>query len=185
MKKRIQKCIEGSDYVKVHITERKGDYIKRVEGIILAQSTDLILMSDSFDFFYDGLMVIRKGDISEIQLTDNERFLKGILMAEGYTALVRRRHKQLGLKLGSLVQVLEQLKRKKVPVIIECKYGKTDLFQIGPILEVTDKRLSLDHFNARGEFDVKPVVAKLKDITTVQIDSPYANTFFKYAKRVE
>ena len=60
MKKRIQKCIDGGDYVKVHVTEPKGDYIKHVDGIILEQSPDLILMSDSFDFHYDGLTLIRK-----------------------------------------------------------------------------------------------------------------------------
>lgn len=185
MKKRIQKCIDGSDYVKVHINAKKGDYITHVDGIILAQSADLILMSDSFDFHYDGLVVVRKVDISEIQLTDNERFMKRLLIAEGYMTLVKKRHKQLGLKLGSLQEVLEQLKRSKLPIIIECKYWKSDLFQIGPILDVTDKRLTIDHFNPRGEFDVKAAVTKLKDITLVRIDSPYANTFYKYAKRVQ
>ena len=185
MKKRIQKCIDGQDYVKVHITEKKGDYIEHVDGVILDQSSDQILMSDSFDFHYDGLKVIRKRDISEIQLTDNERFMKSVLKAEGYMALVRKRREQLRLKLGSLQQIFEQLKRSKLPVIIECKYGKSDLFQIGPVLEVTDKRVTIDHFNPRGEFDTKPVITKLKDITVVQIDSPYANTFYKYTKRVE
>ena len=185
MKKRIQKCIDGGDYVKVHVTEPKGDYIKHVDGIILEQSPDLILMSDSFDFHYDGLTLIRKADISEIQLSDNERFMKKILKAEGYMTLVKGRHKQLGLKVGSLEQVLKHLHRTKLPVIVECKYGKHDLFQIGPIVEVTSKRVSIDHFKANGEFDAKPVITKMKDITTVQIDSPYANTFYKYAKRVD
>lgn len=185
MRKRIEKCIKAGDYVKVHLTEPKGDYIKHVDGVILEQSADLILMSDSFDFHYDGLMIIRKRDISEIQLADTERFMKMILKKEGYMTAVQKRYKHMGLKINSLEQALAQLQRSKRPVIIECKYGKHDLFQIGPIVNVTPKRVRIQHFNARGEYDAKPVITKLKDITTVRIDSPYANTFFKYVKKVD
>ncbi len=185
MKKRIEKSIKGGDYVKVHLTEPKGDYIKHVDGVILAQSSDLMLMSDSFDFHYDGLTIIRKRDISEIQLADNERFMKMILRAEGYMTEVKKRYKQLGVNIDSLEHALTQLQRMKLPVIVECKYGKLDLFQIGPVVKVTPKRVSIRHFNARGEYEAKPVITKLKDITTVQIDSPYANTFFKYVKKVD
>ena len=49
--------------------------------------------------------------------------------------------------------------------------------------EVTDKKVLIKYFNARGEF-TKPVSSKLKDITYIHVDSPYANTFYKYAKEV-
>jgi hypothetical protein len=185
MRKQIEKCIKGGDYVKVHLTEPKGDYIKHVDGVILEQSTDLILMSDSFDFHYDGLTIIRKRDIRDIQLSDNERFMTMILKAEGYMTHVKKRKKQLGLNIDSLEQALAQLQRSRLPVIIECQYGKLDLFHIGPIVDVTPKRVSIHHFNAKGEYDAKPTITKLKDITTVQIDSPYANTFFKYVRKVD
>lgn len=183
MTKRINKLIKGKAYVKVHLSDDEDNYITHAEGIIVEQTADLLLMSDTTDFHYDGFTVLRKRDINEIELTDKERFFKKIFDAEGYSAQHIKRYKQLGVKLGTFQNTLDQLKQKGLPVIIECKYGRSALFQIGPVLEVTDKRVRIDHFNARGIFDSKPVTTKLKEITTIKFDAPYANTLFKYVKR--
>lgn len=183
MNKRIDKLIVGKSFVKVHLEDDEGYSIDHVQGIILSQTSDLLLMSKTDDFHYDGFTVIRKRDISKLEVTDKERFFKSILDREGHTSGVIRRHKQLGVRLGDLQEVLGQVQRKGLPVIIECKYGKSGIFQIGPVLEVTKKRVRLDHFSATGVFDAKPVITKLKDITLIQFDSPYANIMFKYIKR--
>lgn len=182
MQKRIDKIISSKSFVKVHLEDDEGQSIEYVQGIILSQTSDLILMSDTFDFHYDGFTVIRKRDISKFDVSDKERFFKTILDKEGLTTEVIKRYKQVGVRLSDMSDVLEQLRKKGLPTIIECKYGKSDIFQIGPILEVTKKRVRLDHFSATGVFDAKPVISKLKDITLIQFDSPYANTMFKYAK---
>ena len=183
MKRRIQKHIEAADYVKLEIAEKTGDNLARFSGIILGQSPELILMSDSFDFYYDGLVLLRRSDIDEIRCSDNERFMKRIMQKEGMHAIFKKRAKALDIPLSSFAAALEHFRKLEIPVIIQRKYHDEDIFQIGPVMEVTDKKVLIKYFNARGEF-TKPVSSKLKDITYIHVDSPYANTFYKYAKEV-
>lgn len=89
------------------------------------------------------------------------------------------------ISLAPFRELFSQIQNLCIPVIIECKYGNDDRFQIGPIYKVSDKKVRIKYFNARGEYDVKPVSSKFKEITSVKIDSPYANMFYKYAKEIE
>ena len=81
--------------------------------------------------------------------------------------------------------MFEAIREAKIPVCVEAKYGKDDRFIIGPVMECDDKKVKINYFNSRGEYEFKYTPCKYKEITYFTIDSPYANTFFKYAKTVE
>ena len=185
MKARIKKHIEKQDFVKVYIVDHNDLDITHFEGIIFEQTDKFVLMNDTTDFSYDGLIVLRKSDISEIKHSDNEKFLKHILDSENITDILIQKKSAIDFKLGGFKEMFTWIKNQNRAVIVESKYSNDDRFQIGPINEVLDKKVRIDHFNACGEYDLKPVSAKFKEITFFRIDSPYCETFYKYAKRVD
>ena len=185
MKKRINKHIDKKHYVKVYIEDKNGYSITHFGGIIFEQNEEHVLMCDMYDFNYDGFVVVRKSDISEIKRTENEKFFDRILDKEGIKKLILKKMKILSLKLDTYARMFSALKAKGLPVIIECRYGKKDLFQIGPIAKVKGKKVLVNYFNASGEYDLKPVISEFKNITFFRVDTEYANIFFKYAKAVE
>ncbi len=185
MKKSIAKHIENKDFVKVYIVDKEDLIITHFEGIIFEQSNKFIFMNDTNDFNFDGFIVLRKTDISEIKCTDNERFFKEIIDNEKITDLIFQRRRNLEFKLDNFQGMCNCLKNLNLPIIVECKYGNDKRFLIGPINDVEDKKVRIKYFNSRGEFDIKPVSAKYKEITFLRIDSPYANMFYKYTKEPE
>ena len=185
LKKKLENHIANKDYVKIYITDEDELGITHFEGLVFEQNDEFILMSDSTDFFYDGLVILRKKDVSEIRHSDNERFIQHIMENEGWIKSTFEYKSKIRIQLRTLPEVLTQLKELGIAIIIECKYGDNDIFQIGPVNEVTKEFVKLDYFNAKGEYDLKPTFAKLEEITHIKVDSPYANIFQKYASKLE
>jgi hypothetical protein len=185
MKKRIQKHIDNQDFVKVYIEDKGGIPLTHFGGIIFDQSESLLLIGSFYDFTYDGFVIVRKRDVFEIKNTDSERFFKHILEKEGIFRDVIKKREQLKIQLSSLREAVAYLQKIGTPVIIEGKYSKDERFIIGPILEKNDKKVKIRYFNTLGEFDLKPVSIRFKDVTTIQFDSPYANIFYKYATEIK
>ena len=108
-----------------------------------------------------------------------------MLDKEKISDFIIQRKEVLDFKLGGFKEMFEQIKSLNRPIMIECNYGKKDRFIIGPIIDIQDKKLRIDHFNVRGEYDLRPVSVKFKDITFFKIDSPYVEIYSKYAHRME
>ena len=179
--KLISKHIKKKNFVKVYISYN-GYNLTHFEGFIFEQNRDFILMSDMNDFNYDGLVVLRKSDISEIKHTDKIKFFHKILKKEKIKKRIFKRRAKIDFKLETMYKMMKQLKKLQIPIICEHLYEKEELFQIGPIQKVGKKKAEIKYFNALGKFDFKPAIAKYKSITYIQIDSPYANIFYKYVK---
>lgn len=185
MKKRIKKHIDEKHYVKVYISDEQGINLTHFEGIIFDQNEKYILMSDFEDFHYDGFVVAKKSDISEIKRTDNESFFDSIIDKEGIKETIIQKAVNLGFKLGDFPYMFNLLKELGTAIIIERLYEKESKFQIGPVIKVDKKKVYIDYFNAKGEYDLKPITSKYKDITYFKLDSQYANLYFKYSNRIE
>ena len=185
MKKRIQKHIDQKDFVKVYIVDEDDYGISHFEGYIFDQNDKLILMCDHNDFFYDGIIVLRKKDISEIKHSDNEKFLDKINIAEKTKELDYKKFENLKFKLDSWEAMFSNLKHLDKPLIAECKYDDDDRFIIGPVDSIDKKKVKIKYFNSTGEFDLKPSSVRFKDITFLRVDSPYANTFYRHVDEVK
>ncbi len=185
MKKRIKKHIDKKELVKLFLVDRDGDQLINFNGVIFAQNDEFVLMNDMFDFHFDGFVIVKKSDITEIKRTENEAFIDKIIESEGLKDQIEDKYTELGLSLSNFPEMFDYLKMKGKPVIIQDLYNGKDIFQIGPINSIEKKKVFIDYFNARGEYDLKPVSSKFKDITYVRIDSPYAEMFFKYSRRIE
>lgn len=185
MKKRIKKYIDSKSYVKVYLADYEGFELTSFGGIIVEQNEKFILMSDLNDFNFDGVVIVRKSDISNVKRSINESFFDTIIEKEGIKQAIIQRTANLNFKLGDFTEMFISLKELGIAIIIEQLYANVSKFQVGPVSKVDKKKVFLDYFNANGEFDFKPVTSKFKDITFVRIDSPYANLFFKHVKWIE
>lgn len=185
MKKRIQKHIDKEEYVKIYICDHDGAAITHFDGYVLEQDKQFVLMLTNYDFSYDGITVIRKADITEIKRTENEKFFQKVMEKEGLKKELFERKEFLNFHLASYEEIFQTIQEMNIPVIIEAKYGADDRFQIGPVASYNKKQVKINYFNARGEYDLKPVSCKYKEITHLKIDSPYANLFYKYSQIVE
>lgn len=184
MKKTIKKHIDKQDFVKVYLSDDNGFSMIHFEGIVFDQSEKFVLMCDFEDFKFDGFVVFRKSDISEIKRSENESFVDSIIEKEGLKSSIIQKAANLDLNLDGFKEIVETLKVIEQPVIIEHLYDSKPRFHIGPITKIKGKKVYVDYINAKGEYDLKPVVSKFKEITYIKFDSLYANLFFKYAKRI-
>lgn len=185
MKKRIQKHIDKEEYVKIYICDHDGAAITNFNGYILEQDKNFVLMSTNNDFFYEGISVIRKADITEIRRTENEKFFQKIMEKEDLKKEMFERKELLNFHLNGYPEMFQTIQEMNIAVIIEAKYGDDDRFLIGPVASCNKKHVKINYFNSRGEYDLKPVSCKYKEITHLTIDSPYARLYYKYSKIVE
>lgn len=185
MKKRVKKHIENKDFVKVYLVDYDGTPITNFTGIILDQNEDSLLMIEFLEFHYDGLAVFPKSAIDEIRCSDNEKCFGHILNKEGKLTDALNHIKTIGFQLDTYPNMFSFLENKKLPVIVDCSFNKKEIFQLGPILKTTKKKVWLEYINSWGEYSLKPVKSNYKDISFIRIDSDYVNLFYKYGKRVE
>ena len=177
----INKHIKNKNFVKVYISHK--DYnLTYFTGFIFEHNRDFILMSDMNDFNYEGLIVLRKSDISEIKHKGKIKFFHKMLKKEKIKKRIFKRRAQIDFGLDTMHNMMKQLKKLQIPIICEHLYKKDELFQIGTIQKVGKKKAEIKYFNVLGKFDFKPSIAKYKSITYIRIDSPYANIFYKYVK---
>ncbi|MFT5819963.1 MAG: hypothetical protein ACI8ZM_001188 [Crocinitomix sp.] len=183
MNKQLSKHQKKQHYIKIYLVDDKGTNLTNFDGVILSQNSKFILMMVFADLYYDGYVVFRKSDVSEIRRSKNEQFIHKILLKEG--VLTAAIDSYTGIRLNTMEKMFKELKKRQVPVIVEQLYRSKDLFQIGPIHSTTKKMVRIDHFNSHGIYDLKPAVSKYKDITYFRVDDNYSILYHKYSKHLD
>ncbi|MDX1447115.1 hypothetical protein [Lishizhenia sp.] len=140
MKKRLKKHIQAKDFVKIYLADQDGFELYRFDGIIRDQNDDYILMVDFTDLTYDGVVVFRKADVSEIKHSKNEIFFNTVLAQEGFKDKALKKANKLGLHLNDFKGMIEQVKTQKLPLILERLYEKETKFQIGSVNKIGKKK---------------------------------------------
>jgi hypothetical protein len=185
MTKTLQQHIDNGDFVKVEVVDNNGRHLRYVDGYVLDQNKDHVLMTDTLDLHYDGIVLIKKEHVAKFERRSPQRFLKHILRNEKVENTMFKRVQRTKWEIGTMEGFLEQAMRKDMTAILEAARGKDIMWQLGPIVKIGKKRLSIDHIDATGRYPLKPMSVKYKHVIWVKLDSPYANTFAKYAERVK
>jgi len=148
-------------------------------GFVLACGGEWVLLRQFSDFHPDGLTALRVRDITEIRSGEYERHWERMLAAEGLLAPIEPPGE---VDLDDVSRLLRGLQRRGRNVIVECEDAHDDLedFYIGEIFSVDGESLHFANFDAMGRWDAAPKVIPLGEITQIQIDTPYADTFSKY-----
>lgn len=151
-------------------------------GFVLGLGRDLVLFHQFHDFYPDGYAALRVDDIRHVRSDEHERFWEAMFRGEG---LMDRVGIAYEVPLDDFRSLLTALHGRGQHVIIECEDRKTpddDEFFIGRIIHLGDEAVSFRHFDSMGRWDEEPWVIDYGDITKIQFDTPYINTYIKYLK---
>lgn len=150
-------------------------------GFIVSIGRDLVAMSQFHDFQPEGYTVLRIKDITNIRSGRYERQWEEMLAAEGTLQHVGLPY---DVPLDTMELLLRALQQHGRNIIVECEDPDENLedFYIGRVLGVNGESLYFTNFDGMGRWDKQPHEIPLLEITKIQFETPYANTFSKYLK---
>jgi len=151
-------------------------------GFVLGVGHELVLLNPFHDFYFEGYTALRVADIKRVRSGKHERFFERMFRGEGLMEQVGLRY---NVPLDNFRSLLTILHSRGQHVTIECESKERwedDDFLIGWLVVLDDETVSLLHFDSLGAWYDEPKVIAYGDITQVQFDTPYSNTFVKYLR---
>jgi hypothetical protein len=160
----------------VSIRREKIDENK-IQGFVLDESKELLLLSYIFDFNPDGLMVLRKKDISEIKTTDTDKFQTQLLKDEEILSTINF---ETPYNLKSWRKFLLSAKDKHNYFILEQELLEDPDFAIGRIEEIEKQNVIFRYFSGVGRWLEEIEKIEYTNITSCQIGCNYLNVYERY-----
>lgn len=165
---------------KIVTIERKNIDDNSIQGIILKESKKLLVFEHVLDFRLDGLMVLDKNDISNIQTTDTDNFQLMLMEGEGLIEFITS---DLEYNLNSWRSFIESAKTKHKYFIFEEERFEESEFTIGKITDFSDKYFEMLGFSGTARWEERPERIHYSDVTCCQIGSNYINVYARYFAR--
>lgn len=164
----------------VSIRREKFDENK-IQGFVLDESEDLILINYVYDFNLDGLMVLRKKDISLLETSDTDTFQTSLLIDEKIHSKVNYKN---NYDLTSWKKFIEtSTKDHKYFIVEEEEFEKIE-FNIGSIFKIDKESIAMRYFTGTAHWLDEPVTINYSDITCIQIGSNYLNTYERFFNKL-
>jgi hypothetical protein len=139
----------------------------RLYGLVVSESSSLILIQREYDFEFDGYMVIRRRDVSKSYSSDSNAYCERLMRKEG---LWKNPPKAVrSLPLDDWRTLLTSISGKTVIVENE----KNDDFCIGPVVACEHRCVAVHYFNGCGEWQEIERIP-YRDITRVQFGDRYS-----------
>ncbi|MCA9262015.1 MAG: hypothetical protein KDA61_22510 [Planctomycetales bacterium] len=176
MNEQLQQYVASKENVRV---ERRFASDPRLNGFLVAVSPELAVMHCFHDFMPDGFSVIRLEDVVNVRSGKYERHWKRMLQQEGLLSALEAIPV---VDLSSMRSAIDSIASQYKGLIIECEDDEGDDidFYIGAVLSSSDSQISIHAFDALGVWDSQPSEVPVEEISLVQFDTPYLNTFWKY-----
>ncbi|WP_252179882.1 hypothetical protein [Endozoicomonas sp. 4G] len=152
----------------------------KIQGFVLRESEQLILISYVYDFKLDGLMVLRKGDITLLEVSETDKFQTQLLKDEGVFEKVNF---DVDYNLSSWKEFIESAMETHKYFIIEEEELESPGFTIGTIESLDNESVSMRYFTGVGRWLEELEVLNFEDITSLQIGSNYLNVYERYFDR--
>ncbi|MBU0486509.1 MAG: hypothetical protein KKA07_13285 [Bacteroidetes bacterium] len=162
------------------ITRKVAKGIEKVSrGYIVDRSGKLVVLQETEDFRALGFVILPVDQMKKIKSQKHDGYYDKIMELE-------KEKERIGMKteieLKNWKTAFKTFQSKRINVIVECEDPKRDSFSIGPVTKVTDKGVSIRHFDAEGFLAEKPTRIKYKDITKVVFDDRYVDVFSRYVR---
>ncbi|MAT71907.1 MAG: hypothetical protein CMJ58_20580 [Planctomycetaceae bacterium] len=151
----------------------------RLNGFLVDASESLGVMHCFHDFMPDGFSVFRIADVTEVRSGKYERHWERMLKGEGLLSALA---KPPSLDLTTMRSAIDSIESQYDGIIIECEDAEIESedFYIGSVLSTNEEKVTIQHFDGLGNWDGEPSTLIMSDISLVQFDTPYINTFWKY-----
>lgn len=140
-----------------------------------------MLVREFHDFYPEGCTALRLRDIVGLRSGRYERLWERMLAAEGMLDHVGLPYE---VPLRDLATLLRALRRRGEFVILECEDRDADVedYYVGRVLAVGRDSVRFAPFDPLGRWEERAHVIPLSEVTQVQFDAPYSNTFAKYLR---
>ena len=168
MLKRKMVSIERS-----HIDDR------HLQGFILDESDELLLIQYIYDFRLDGLMVLTKSDITRLQINRTCEFHTHLLRQQGLLKHIPFDRK---FDLSSWQDFFKSARKDFEFFTIEEERFKEPNYYIGTLEKVKKNHVKIREFTETGRWVDRPTVAKYKNITLCQVGTHYSDVYQQYFK---
>ena len=122
----------------------------RIQGFILDASKELLLIQYVYDFKLDGLMMLRREDVTKLECTKTDTFQKAILKRLN---LFKKIDFSPEYDMGSWHSFLQDAVRKHTYFIFEEELEKEPVFTIGKIEKLKRKRVVVRHFSGTARWE--------------------------------
>ena len=155
------------------------DWDEISRGYIVDFSKDFVVLQETDDFKALGFCIIPIQQITQIRYNNYDRYYDKIMTWENEKINIVLKTK---VDLTSWKTIFKTFQRKKMNIIVECENPEIGSFTIGKVKRVTDKNVSILHFDAAGFIDEKPTKVDNENITKVIFDDRYINVFKKYIR---
>ncbi len=152
---------------------------KYIDGFVLDTSKDFVLLREFVDFYARSLIIIPLNKLSKITYDKKQKSFNRILKLE---KLVDKSLVFDKITLESYAEIFRAIKKKHKYVIVEEVYEGESNFCIGEIARVNKESVSIFYFDITGKVDDYTTTTPFKDISNIEYDSHYLNTFIKYLK---
>lgn len=172
-----------SDHKKQHnlVSIRRADVDGYgIQSFVLGVSDHLVALQYVYDFRLDGLMILRRQDISEVRRTETDRFQQALMANEG---LDREVPFGVNLSLQDWRSAITQLSTIYPLMILESELGPDPQFVIGRVLKTTETRVEVHSFSGAGRWAAKPTRMKYANLTSIQVNTNYANFYQRHFER--
>lgn len=176
-----------SDTLFTHLKTRSLVSIRRqdvddygIQGFLVGLSNDLLAIEYVYDFQIDGLMVLRRSDITEVRRTATDEFQERLLKKEGIRPGSQT---PVSLELDDWGTLIRQLSEHCPLMILERELGPAPDFAIGRPVRITAAQIEFHTFSGTGKWATKNDRLKFSQLTCLQVNTRYLGFYQRYFER--
>jgi hypothetical protein len=167
----IKDAINAGTFLDINRAGFESDVIF---GIIFQESeTFLCLKKFDENGEYDGVVVIRKNDITYIGIGGNKR-----VATEKLVMNRRDIESEITVNLTSMISVIKSISSKfGYLAIYEEDYSED--FYLGEVLDIDDEFVFLNEYGTRKSLDRSKILLRLNSITRIEVDGRYEKSILQ------
>ena len=151
-----------------------------IQGFVVGISSELVALEYVYDFQIDGLMVLRRSDISEIKRTGTDEFQETLLKREG---IQPGSQGPIPSDLISWRSVIQELSAQYPLMILERELGPSPRFAIGRPTAISQAQVEFLTFSGTARWSEKANRFKYSQISSLQVNTRYVNFYDRHFRR--
>lgn len=151
----------------------------KLQGFPLAYSPNHLLLRYVFDFYMDGLLLVRRRDLTDCFCRETDNFQRTLLETENKLKgdLFHVNH-----AVDSFDTFLKGLNKKQI-VIIENESPESPQFFIGRLVRIDSQLVTLREFSGAGNWERDSTEIPIDDVTCCQIETNYIKFYSRHFDR--
>jgi hypothetical protein len=151
-----------------------------IQGFLVGLSEELLAIEYVYDFQIDGIMVLRRSDITNVKRTGTDEFQERLLKKEGIAPGMQE---PMPLELGTWKALIGQISLHYPLMILERELGPSPNFAIGRALHTTATQVEFQTFTGTGVWSKKTEWVKYSQITCLRANTRYLGFYERYFER--